>query len=361
MYKFWTKVFLLFAFTSIRMASHLYSEATSLSDIELKKIIELQTRVLEKGKNWSESELTRQAQEIVTRYEAFLLDNPDDINALLLFGKFLRKTGLHENAISIFLKADQINPNIAVIKQELGNFLVEKGKPMEAFPFFLLTTRLEPAKAVYHYNLGNFIFIFHDNLVGIENSEKLGALMHQSFKEAAILDPANFDYHLRYAQSFFDFSNEFHEEAISAWNTLLKEFGNRSQIEVDYIKMNIAKIFLKMGQNQEVYDILDSVRSESIQNEKRKLLNQTEKKTNEKSKKNSMIDRSLHDIKYQQVNSYSFPIDSNLKRIKQITSKLRQESMLKDLRYDVTRAHILANGDLSLELTYKSIGSVNFE
>ena len=56
-----------------------------------------------------------------------LLDNPDDINALLLFGKFLRKTGLHENAISIFLKADQINPNIAVIKQELGNFLVEKG------------------------------------------------------------------------------------------------------------------------------------------------------------------------------------------------------------------------------------------
>ena len=35
--------------------------------------------------------------------------------------------------------------------------------------------------------------------------------------------------------------------------------------------------------------------------------------------------------------------------------------MLQDLRYDVTRAHILANGDLSLELTYKSIGSVNFD
>ena len=75
----------------------------SLSDLELIKIIERQQRLLKHGKNWSEDELKRQAQEIVSSY-GFLLENPNDINALLLFGKFLRQTGLHNSAISLFLK-----------------------------------------------------------------------------------------------------------------------------------------------------------------------------------------------------------------------------------------------------------------
>ena len=118
---------------SLGLTNTLHASGESLSDLELSKIIEQQNRLLRHGKDWSEDELTRQAQQIVTSYESYLLENPNDLNALLLFGKFLRKTGLHESAVSLFLQADQINPNIAVVKQEIGNFLVEDGKVVEAF------------------------------------------------------------------------------------------------------------------------------------------------------------------------------------------------------------------------------------
>ena len=181
---FLAKFLILLIFSHLGVCEALHANVMSLSDLELIKIIERQQRLLKHGKNWSEDELKRQAQEIVSSYESFLLENPNDINALLLFGKFLRQTGLHNSAISLFLKADQINPSIAVVKQELGNFLVEKGSPVEAFSFFLMTTRLAPQEAVYHYNLGNFIYLFQNKLSKIEGSEKLGLLMHQSFKEA---------------------------------------------------------------------------------------------------------------------------------------------------------------------------------
>jgi hypothetical protein len=46
--------------------------------------------------------MTRNAQEIVASYESYLSQNPDDTNALILFGKFLRKVGQEEHAVGIF-------------------------------------------------------------------------------------------------------------------------------------------------------------------------------------------------------------------------------------------------------------------
>ena len=57
---------------------------------------------------------------------------------------FLKEQGNSEDAFSKFWKADQLNPNIAVTKQQIGNFFVENGRIIEAFPFFLQATRLEP-------------------------------------------------------------------------------------------------------------------------------------------------------------------------------------------------------------------------
>ena len=55
-----------------------------------------------------------------------------------------------------------------------------------------MTTRLSPTEPVYHFDLGNFIFLFQNELEGIENHEKLLALMHECFKEAAALGTHKF-------------------------------------------------------------------------------------------------------------------------------------------------------------------------
>ena len=36
--------------------------------------------------------MTRRAKDIIGAYEDYLSSNPDDINALILYGKFLRKS-----------------------------------------------------------------------------------------------------------------------------------------------------------------------------------------------------------------------------------------------------------------------------
>ena len=118
----------------------------------------------------------------------------------------------------------------------------------------------------------NFIFLFQDNLEGVEGNEKLGSLMHESFKEATKLDPENFDYHLRFAQSFFDIEDSSHEEALLAWEVLINEFGERTTKEQDYIKINKSRILLHLQRFNEATTLLRSVNSEIMKEEKEKLL-----------------------------------------------------------------------------------------
>ena len=82
------------------------------------------------------------------------------------------RLGQKEDALPLFLRADQANPNIAVVKQELGNYLVENNQPMEAFPFFLMATRLDPNEPFYHHNLGNFVFLFQEHLTKLNEVKR---------------------------------------------------------------------------------------------------------------------------------------------------------------------------------------------
>jgi cytochrome c-type biogenesis protein CcmH/NrfG len=68
--------------------------------------------------------MTRHAQDIVAAYESYLSDNPKDVHALILFGKFLRKVGQQEHAVDFFIQADKINPKLAVVKQQHANYLI---------------------------------------------------------------------------------------------------------------------------------------------------------------------------------------------------------------------------------------------
>ena len=67
--------------------------------------------------------------------------------------------------------------------------------------------------------------------------------------------------------------------------------------------------------------------------------------------KNSQSGRHYQKFKMQKLKSPLFPIDSNLIRIKQITTKLLQETMLEDLQRDVVQASVKSDGKVTLKLT----------
>ena len=113
----------------------------SLAERNLARIIDKQIEFFQYSKevaNYEESELTRKAQEIVSSYESHLAENSKDVNALILFAKFLQKVGQASRAIDYYLEADLIDPKLAVVKQQMANFLIEEGRTVDAFPFLCL-------------------------------------------------------------------------------------------------------------------------------------------------------------------------------------------------------------------------------
>jgi len=334
---------------------------TSLADIELTHILALQDRLFTKGSDWNEEQLTLEAQKVLGRYEVFLVTNPTHLFGHILLAKFLQQVGQKKEAIAFYLKADALNPNIAVVKQQIGNFLAEQGKPREAFPFFLLTTRLSPEEPAYHFELGNFIFIFHDKLSMVDHDEnlQLDQLMHESFREATRLEPTNFNYALRFAQSYFDLHEMNPSDALGAWTRLSENFKNRSILEKDYFRLCQARLLIELERFGDANKLIHSVHSSSLEQDKHTLLKKASAGSHLKNKnlpkKASQLStpQKSNDIRSSILRN--FPIDENLQKIKRIAQTLREEKLLKTFEWDVAKAKFLSNGEISLELTTREI------
>jgi len=328
----------------------------SLSDKKLAGIVTTQEKFFLQSKSDNKpslKEMTRQAQEIVTAYESYLSHNPEDTSAIILFGKFLRQVGQEEYAVEFFLRADQVNPKLAVVKQQLANYLVEKGRPVDAFPYFIMTLELAPNEAVYHFHLGNFLFLFQSELIqeGIISENSVRSFMHRSFREASNLDNNNFDFLLRYAQSFFDFAESDKNEALIIWEKIEKDFPDRSKIEKEYFRLCKARILLQLNRKKDASSLIETVSSESFKGVKKALMLRVKKGESESLKTNQK-EKHLNKQSFREPNHRNFlPTDPHLERLRKITMKLVEEKMLNDLKADAIEAKYNQDGQIKIELS----------
>ena len=87
----------------------------SLAERNLARIIDKQIEFFQYSKEvakYDESELTRKAQEIVSSFESHLAENSKDVNALILFAKFLQNVGQANRAIIFGHVAIWIIPSV---------------------------------------------------------------------------------------------------------------------------------------------------------------------------------------------------------------------------------------------------------
>ena len=330
----------------------------TLSSRILGRILEKEVRFFSLTKRdgpQSPPELTRKAQEIVAEYEAFLSDNPRDVNALILYGKFLRKVGQEQHAVQYFLEADSINPKLAVVKQQLANYLVEEGRPVDAFPYLIMTIELAPDQPDYHFHLGNFLFLFEDRLVKekIMSKDSVRSFMHKSFGHSAKLSPKNFDYQLRYAQSFFDTPSSSKEDALRAWDELVRKFPDRSGAEKDYFKLCKARILLELERKSDALGLLQSVSSKSLEPAKQSLIHRLDRKT-EAEKKEKAEDDPKKQSRLEVDHRFFIPNDPHLQRLRDLTNRLQEEKMLSELKADAIRARFDERGEIKIDLSQKA-------
>ena len=231
-------------------------------------------RIEDNNGDYIENELELNIRNLITDYESFLAENPNDVYCLILYGKLLRKIDRPEDAQLLYLKANNLDPNIAVIKQQLGNYHAEVGNYEEALGYILMAIDLSPETGLYVYQLGELLHHFRDRFLtsGMFDGETLDQQMCKAFSESARLDPENIDFQFRYAECFYDLKNPDWTAALKAWNNVSKSVN--SEIEVAAVHLHIANIYIKLGEPEKARENIDRVKSPELVATKEQLLKQ---------------------------------------------------------------------------------------
>ncbi|HVW21527.1 MAG TPA: hypothetical protein VHC86_09950 [Opitutaceae bacterium] len=251
----------------------------------LAQLIERQQALLDdaskQGESLDQDALRSQLQSICHEYDLLLHQAPKMAEAYADYGYLLRQVGMRQESVGLELKANELNPNIPMVKNEIGNYLAETGKPLEAVGYFTAAIKLAPNEPLYHYQLGKLLLTARDEFIKSGNwtSESIDRTMLDAFRHAADLAPDNVTYTLAYGTVFYDLPHPDWAAALKFWAE--KEAGSQSAIERQTYQLEEAKVFSLMGQPERARKVLDLVTEKDLQGRRQKLvaeLDQTAKK-----------------------------------------------------------------------------------
>ncbi|HVS53091.1 MAG TPA: hypothetical protein VHD62_12110 [Opitutaceae bacterium] len=260
----------------------LAAEGETMAERSLKQIVERQKALFaeaeKQGDNLDMAAFQPQVQALTHDYELLLRENPKFAAAYAAYGYLLGKVGLRKESATILLRANQLDPDIPLVKNQLGNYMAEEGKPLEAAPYFLAAIKLAPNEPLYHYQLGTLLTEARDDFLKSGEWTRAGVdeAMHNAFKRAAELAPDRFEFAYRYAESFYDLEKPDWDGALKAWAAL--EEKAPTAIERQTMRLHAANVLLKMGKRDHAKALLDTVDEPKLQAQKQKLVVQLAEK-----------------------------------------------------------------------------------
>src|SRR5687767_15018355 len=254
------------------------AETVNMAERSLKKIVERQKEVFaeaaKQGEALDEGSFRQHVQSITHDYELLLRNNPSFAAGYAAYGYLLTKVDMRKEATAMLLKANQLDPDIGLVKNQLGNLLAEDGKPLQAAPYYIAAIKVEPKEPLYHYQLGTLLIEARDAFLksGEWTRETLDNAMHHAFKQAAELAPDRFEFVYRFAESFYDLDKPDWNGALQAWSAL--EEKAPTPIERQTMRLHAANICLKLGKRDHAQALLGTVDDPKLQGQKEKLVAQ---------------------------------------------------------------------------------------
>jgi tetratricopeptide (TPR) repeat protein len=256
------------------------AETETLAERSLKKIADRQREIFDEaakqGERLDESSLKQKLQTLVHEYELLLQNNPKYAAGYAAYGILLSKVDMRKEAAAMLLKANQLDPDVAIVKNQIGVLLAEDGKPLDAAPYFIAAIKLEPNEPLYHYQLGTLLAEARDDFLKAHTGDwtraSLDTAMHNAFKRAAELAPDRFEFAYRYAESFYDLEKPDWDAALAAWSAL--EEKAPTAIERQTMRLHAANVLLKMGKVAHARALLNTVDDPKLQGQKARLLPQ---------------------------------------------------------------------------------------
>lgn len=209
---------------------------------------------------------------VMNAYENVIRAAPRFAEAYAAYGLLLSRTGNREEAVRACLKANQLNPNLPMVKNQIGNYLIEEGRYKDALGYYLAAIQLKPDEPLYHYQLGSLLREYRKFLVvdGLYTSAKIDKLMQEAFREAARLAPENWGYIYRFAESYYDLETPQWDAALAEWTRLAEKA--QPGVERQTIHLHQANVLTRLGRRDEARLIVDSIVEPSLQAAKAEVL-----------------------------------------------------------------------------------------
>ncbi len=255
----------------------------TMADRSLKQLVDRQRELFAeaaKRPDYAEDDSFKaQLQEVSHGYERLLQDNPKFAAAYAAYGYMLSKVDMRKESAALLLKANELDPEIPLVKNQLGNLLAEDGKPLQAVNYYLSAIKLAPTEPLYHYQLGTLLAEARDDFVqsGEWTRAAVDHAMIEAFRRAAELAPDRFEFVYRYGESFYDVLEPDWNEALKVWSGL--EARAATPIERQTLRLHLANVRLKMEQRDEARSLLATVTDPALAKQKQKLVAQLDSAT----------------------------------------------------------------------------------
>ncbi|MBI3885212.1 MAG: hypothetical protein HY302_05725 [Opitutae bacterium] len=252
--------------------------AETLAEKTLKDVVQRQRDIFAKaeaeGDDLDEARLKGEVQSLVSSYDVLIQKNPEFAPAYVAYGLLLGRIGMTKEAVAILLKANKLDPDLAVVKNQIAKHLAEDGKPLEALPWIMAAIDLEPKEPLYHYQLGTLLHVAREDFLrsGDFTRAALDRAMLQAFQRAADDAPGNMAYAYRHAEAYYDLQEPKWDEAFAAWQQL--EHRASAGLERQTIQLHEAKVRFEQKRPGEARALLDGVTDLRLTAQKQKLLDE---------------------------------------------------------------------------------------
>ena len=253
-----------------------YATAETLAEKNLKDLVARQKNIFARAEaekdHIDEAWLRGELQSVINSYDVIIQKNPDFAAAYVAYGLLLGQVGMTREAVGILLKANKLDAEIPLVKNELARFLAEDGKVADAVPWLMAALALAPQEPLYHYHLGKLLAEGRDDLIatGQFTRASLDQAMLAAFARGAELAPDNFAYAYRHAEAYYDLETPSWDEALKQWSAL--ELRAKPGIEQQTIRLHAANVLIKLGRSDHARAMLITVTEPVLQKQKQTLL-----------------------------------------------------------------------------------------
>lgn len=248
-----------------------------------RKIIEILRRQkmffdrIDSGANISAHDAVTEKRRIGSLWDEYLVNNPKDVNALILYGKFCRTVGDTARSYAAFAQANLLDENIAVVKQQMAVYEAENEMPEEALKHMNEAIKLQPERAIYYVQRAQMIMIFRETMVASEKFEQahLDELMIKSYAKAVEIEPRNTDLRREYALAFFELGKADWNEALKQWKAVRD--ASALDPEKQSANLNVARVLIELHRDDEAEKILNQLDDDALLTQKLLLIGEIQR------------------------------------------------------------------------------------